>query len=183
MEFGAWVFIVLWVIILLWNLLMIAYMILGVCKKTTQAPYISSFDKDIRVMKEKLVLKHGLSLVDLWCWDGKAMRFFANIYWMKCEGFDINFYAIVIGKILTYFSPQRNTVHLFLKNFFKADLSKFDYIYVYLLPVQLKAIESRIWKHKKKETIIIANSFQFSEHTPFEIIENEKGKKVIFLYK
>jgi hypothetical protein len=40
-------------------------MVLGVFKKTTQAPYISSFDKDIRVMKEKLVLKHGLSLIDL----------------------------------------------------------------------------------------------------------------------
>jgi len=182
---GFWDWFALWlcVFIFLGNALMIVYMVLGVFKKTTQAPYISSFDKDIRVMQEKLVLKHGLSLIDLWCWDGKAMRFFANIYWMKCVGFDINFYAIVIGKILTYFSPQRKNIQFFMKNFFKADLSKFDYIYVYLLPVQLKAIESRIWKHKKKETIIIANSFQFFEHTPFEIIENEKGKKVIFLYK
>gem|GEM_PF-5082030 len=53
------------VLIFLGNALMIVYMVLGVFKKTTQAPYISSFDKDIRVMKEKLVLKHGLSLIDL----------------------------------------------------------------------------------------------------------------------
>ncbi|MEI6426317.1 MAG: class I SAM-dependent methyltransferase [Candidatus Absconditabacteria bacterium] len=165
------------------NALMIGYMVLGVFKKTTQAPYISSFTKDILVMKKKLHLKHGSSLIDLGCGDGKAMRFFVNTYGLKCVGFDINFYAIVIGKILTYFSPQRKNIQFFMKNFFKADLSKFDYIYVYLLPVQLKAIESRVWKYKKKETIIVSNTFQFTEHTPFEIIENEKGKKVIFLYK
>jgi hypothetical protein len=92
-------------------------------------------------------------------------------------------YAITIGKIITYFDVKRKNIRFNLKNFFLADLSTFDYIYVYLLPVQLKSIESWIWKHKKKESIIISNTFQFAEHTPFEIIENEKGKKVIFLYK
>lgn len=183
MGFGAWVLSLLWVIIILANLLMIAYMILWILRKTKQAPYVSSFNKDILVMKNHLHIKSGLSLIDLWCWDGKAMRFFVNTYWLKCVGFDINFYAIVLGKILTYFSSHKKHINFFMKNFLDADLSKFDYIYVYLLPDQLAAIESWVWKTKRKDTIIIANTFQFAEHTPFEIIENEKRKKVIFLYK
>lgn len=183
MGVGVWFLLGLCILIFLWNMLMIWYMVLGIFKKTTQAPYVSSFNKDILLMKKHLHLKNGLSLIDLWCWDGKAMRFFANTYWMKCVGFDINFYAIVIGKFLTYFSPHKKQISFFMKNFFKADLSKFDYIYVYLLPVQLKAIESRIWTTKRADTIIVANTFQFAEHTPFEIIENEKWKKVIFLYR
>lgn len=183
MGLGAWLLIVLWVIIVLANLLMIGYMILWIFKKTTQAPYVSSFNKDILVMKNYLHLKNGSSLIDLWCWDGKAMRFFASFYWMKCMGFDINFYAIVIGKILTYFSPQKNQIQFFMKNFLDADLSTFDYIYVYLLPDQLATIESRIWEHKKKDSVIIANTFQFAGHESFQVIQNDKGKKVIFLYK
>lgn len=63
------------------------------------------------------------------------------------------------------------------------DLSKFDYIYVYLLSEQLRSIEDWIWKTAKKDTIIIANTFQFEKHKPFEIIKNRIGKPRIFLYK
>ena len=183
MTLGTLLLLFLVFAVFVWNVVMIGYMVLWLFKKTTQAPYVSSFNKDIRVMKHKLHLKSGLSLIDLWCWDGKAMRFFANTYWMKCVWFDINFYAITLGKIITYFSSHRGTMHFYMKNFLEADLSTFDYIYVYLLPPQLASIESRLWEHKKKDTVIIANTFQFAKHKPFESIENEKWKKVIFLYK
>lgn len=63
------------------------------------------------------------------------------------------------------------------------DLSTFDYIYVYLLPVQLAFIEDWVWSTMKEDAIIIANSFQFKNHKPFEVIKNKKGKPSIFLYK
>ena len=69
------------------------------------------------------------------------------------------------------------------KNFMQVNLSSFDYIYVYLLPVQLAFIEDWVWKNIKKDAIIIANSFQFKEHKPIEIIKDKKGKPCIFLYK
>jgi hypothetical protein len=65
MEFSFWLYVVLGVLIVLGNLLMIGYMILGIIKKTVQAPYISSFDRDIFVMKKHLNLKSGFSLIDL----------------------------------------------------------------------------------------------------------------------
>jgi hypothetical protein len=170
-------------VIFVWNVVMIGYMVLWIFKKTIQAPYVSSFNKDIRVMRNKLHLKSGLSLIDLWCWDGKAMRFFASTYWMKCVWFDINFYAITLGKIINYFSSHKSKIRFYMKNFMEADLSTFDYIYVYLLPPQLASIESRLWENKKKDSVIITNTFLFAKHKPFERIENEKWKKVINLYK
>jgi len=58
----------------------------------------------------------------------------------------------------------------------KIDLSTFDYVYVYLLPKQLAFIEDWLWKNIGKDTIIISNSFQFKNHTPFEVIKDKKGK-------
>jgi hypothetical protein len=34
-----------------------------------------------------------------------------------------------------------------------------------------------------KNTIIVSNSFEFAQHKPFQIIQNEKWKDKIFLYK
>jgi hypothetical protein len=65
---------------------------------------------------------------------------------------------------------------LIKSDFMKIDLSTFDYIYVYLLPKQMAFIEDWIWKNIKKDAIIVSNSFQFKNHTPFEIIKDKKGK-------
>lgn len=64
-----------------------------------------------------------------------------------------------------------------------ADIHGYDYIYVYLLPEQMAAIESRIFSQMKDDAIIISNSFQFAKHTPYNTIKNAQGKDSIFLYK
>jgi len=65
----------------------------------------------------------------------------------------------------------------------EADLENYDYIYVYLRAEQMEKIEHRIRETKKKETVIISNTFQFKEHIPFHIIQNKYGVDSIFLYQ
>lgn len=69
------------------------------------------------------------------------------------------------------------------KDFLLADIHIYDYIYVYLLPMQMAAIEDWIFKTMKSDAIIISNSFQFAKHTPYEVIKDKNGKPSIFLYK
>jgi hypothetical protein len=72
---------------------------------------------------------------------------------------------------------------MYKQDFSKANLSRYDYIYVYLLPQQMAAIESWIFEHMSTHAIIISNSFQFAIHKPYEVIKDKKGKPSIFLYK
>jgi hypothetical protein len=44
-------------------------------------------------------------------------------------------------------------------------------------------IENWIWKNKKKEAIVIANSFVFSQHKPFKIFSNGKKRSCVSLYR
>lgn len=74
-------------------------------------------------------------------------------------------------------------IHLYNKNLFKADLKKYDYIYLYLWSSQLALMENWIFSTIKKDTIIISNSFTFKDHKPFQTVKNRWGKDAIFLYK
>ncbi len=150
-------------------------------RRRTFAMYVPSFDRHIRLMNQ-LKLVRGKRLVDLWCGDGKAMRFFWRTFGVQCDGYEIQHMPYVYGKILNklFWYPD---LKLLKKDFLLADIHVYDYIYVYLLPEQMAQIESRIFKHMKQDAIIISNSFQFAIHKPFDTIKDSRGKPSIFLYK
>lgn len=150
-------------------------------RKNTLAMYVPSFDRHIRLMKA-LKLVRGKRLVDLWCGDGKAMRFFTQEFGLQCDGYEIQFFPYYYGRLLNYFLwyPQ---LKLYKKDFSQADLKRYDYIYTYLLPKQMAEIESRIFNHINSHSIIISNSFQFAVHKPYEVIKNAKWIPSIFLYR
>ena len=125
---------------------------------------------------KKLELQKWKKIVDLWCGDGKALRFFEKEFWLKWVWYDINHFAITYGKILN--KLLKSNIKLYRQNFIWIDLQKFDYIYVYLFPEFMEKIEDWIFEDKKKDTIIISNSFKFKKHKPFKIV----GEK-IYLYR
>jgi len=149
---------------------------------TKKAPYIPSFDRQLKLMRE-LGLQEWSTMVDLWCWDWKALRFFSKEYWLKeLDWFDINLYAILKWRRKNKRQNFQN-IKLYRKNLFKVDLKKYDYIYVYLWPTQLEIMEDWIWENKKEWARIISNSFQFKKHKPIIKIKNKKGIDTIFFYE
>jgi len=158
------------------------FMLWPVFGKYKKAPYVPSFDYHLNLIKKNLKLRKWAKIVDLWCGDGKALRFFSKNFWLKGEGYDINAAALRYGKILNRFHKEKN-VKLIKANFEKAELKKYDYIYIYLFPNQLAEIEKRVFSNISDQAIIISNSFQFGKHKPFKTIKNNKGKDSIFLYK
>ena len=172
---------ILLVVVLAFTLRVVYELFSFVFRKDKSAMYVPSFDRHIRLMKQ-LKLTRGKKLVDLWCGDGKAMRFFTQQFGLQCDGYELLSFPYCYGKLLNLFLwyPQ---IHLYKQNFLQADLKRYDYVYVYLLPNQMADIESRIFQNIKFDAIIISNSFQFAVHKPYKVITNKKGKPSIFLYK
>ena len=156
------------------------YVVVSCFLPNKRAPFVPSFDKDLKLM-EQLNLVRWKKIVDLGCGNAKALRFFACKFWLVGDGYDINFFAILFAKFINRFRWYK--IKVFWKNLYKADLKKYDYIYVFLFPWQLANMEDWIRKNTKKNCIIISNSFYFKKHKPFEIIKNKKGYGVIYLYK
>jgi len=150
---------------------------------TGWVPYISTFDKDLYVIKKHLELKEWKKIVDLGCWDGKVLRFIAQKFNLtKIDWFDLNGFAIHYWKFLNKLFWIKN-IHLERKNFKKVDISWYDYIYVYLMPDCLAKIEDWLFGNMWKETIIISNTFTFEKHQPYDTIRNKKGNPRIHFYK
>ena len=182
-----WTFILKIIVIVILSLLCLAifaYNIYIFCNMfSKKAPYVGSFARHLKIMKKKLKLKKGATLLDLGCGDGKAMRFFRKNFDLgQIDGYEINIFAIVRSRIIHLFLKPKK-LKIYKKNFIHAEIPKYDYIYVYLLPDQLASIEWWLFDCIKKDAIVITNSFQFPKKKPFKVYNNPKGKKSIFLYK
>lgn len=174
--------IIIAVVVIIWAIVFFVYMIKSIFFSPKRAPYISTFDRHLELMKQ-LDIKPKTNLVDLWCWNGKALRFFMkNFKLNEADGYDINRFAIYKWKLINKRQKHTN-ITLNRSDFSRADLKKYDYIYVYLRDTQLEDIEEWIWKEKKIWTIVISNTFQFKNHKPYKIIKNKQGRDTIFLYK
>ena len=164
-------------IILILIVLIIWYYYISFIKSLffTKVPYVWTFNRQLKILK-KLDLKKGSKILDLWCGDGKALRFFEKEFWLKWTWYDINSFAINYGKLIN--KIKKSNIKLIKANFIWKDISWYDYIYIYLFPEFMEKIEDWIFKNKKENTIIISTAFTFKKHKPFKIIDWK-----IYLYK
>jgi hypothetical protein len=173
---------ILIILVLIGTIIFFWYILKSIFFSQKKAPYISTFDRHLELMKQ-LDIKPKTNLVDLWCWNWKALRFFMNNFKLnEADGYDINRFAIYKWKWINKRQKHTN-IKLNRSDFSKADLKKYDYIYVYLRDTQLEDIEDWIWQDKKDWAIVISNTFQFKKHKPFKTYKNKQGKDTIFLYK
>lgn len=146
------------------------------------APFVPSFKKDLKVLK-KLELEKNKKILDLGCGNWKALRFFKkNFNIQKWVGYDVNFAAIIQWKLINKFKWIKN-INLNKKNFKKANLKEYKYIYIYLFPELLEKIEDWLFENISQNTIIISNSFEFDNRKAFRILTNQDNKDKIYMYK
>jgi len=145
-------------------------------------PQVSTFKSDFKVLEEWLK-KYNLEwkkILDLWSWIWKAIRFFEKKFKMKATWYEIDLSNTLIAKLLNKIFYSKTKVIKW--NYFKADLSEFDYIYVYLFPELMEKVEEKIWKDAKKDTIIFVNAFKLKKHQPIDIFY-KNWKEKILVYK
>lgn len=182
MKFALWIFLLLLVLLMVgtYSFALISWLISLV--RTKWVPYVPSPNIYLNLIKDFVKIKPNSKMVDLGCWDWKALRFFAKNYWTIWDWYEIDIYSTTLGRLINKIFKIKN-VNINVANFFKADLSKYDYVYVYLLPDLLANIESRVFENIKDDTIIISSGFEFALHKPFETLKDPKWKDRVYLYK
>jgi SAM-dependent methyltransferase len=148
-----------------------------------QAPTVGTYSSHYDLMKKKLKWVDGWSLVDLGCGDGKLLRFMKNQYNFSCvDGIDNNLMVVYRWRFLNFLFNKKN-IHLYYGDIQQIDISKYDYIYLFLLPKHLDNIQNRLQDNMKSNAIIVCNTFEFSKWEPYQIIRSDDSKSVIRLYK
>ena len=148
-----------------------------------KVPLVWTFLSDFNVMK-KWLKKYNLKwkyLVDLWSWTWKVLRFFEREFNMKTTGYEIDLWNILIAKFFNKIFWLK--AKIVKKSYFDTNLSKYDYIYIYLYPELIEKIQEKIWYDCKEWTIIFSNAFKLKKYKPIEILKDEKWNDEIYIYK
>ena len=146
----------------------------------TGVPFVNSRKKIIDFLVKEIKIEPGKVLYDLGCGDGKVIFNLAkNNLQAKFVGYELNPSLIWIAKVFRKL-PNVQYQH---QNFYKVDVSKADYVFLFLFPELMDKLLSKLEKELKSGAIVISNSFKFSKKQPFKAIESPIALENLYFYQ
>lgn len=126
----------------------------------TGAPFVPSTKNTAVSMIRLAKLKKGMKIYDLGSGDGRLLLLAAQ---QRCSavGFEINPFLVLLCKLRFLLHPLRSKMRTQWKNFWYADISDADVIFVYLLPWRMEKLASYLKKQLKPGALVVSNSFIF----------------------
>lgn len=136
------------------------------------APYVPTKKKLApEILKEVKFKKNGL-FVELGSGDGRIIRTAVKNYPIRGMAVDINSLLIIWSKFLSKLDGTKNKINFVVKNILAVDLTKADYIYLFLFPALIEKLVPKFNNELKRGTVIISHGF------PVEKYKNKLIKKV-----
>ena len=151
----------------------------------TGAPFVPSTNPTAQTMIRLARIKQGMRVYDLGAGDGKLL-FLATKKGATAVGLEINPLLVLWTRIKKMLSRQSKTefnpaggVTVRWKNFWHADLSDADVVFVYLLPWRMEKLATKLKRECKPGTLIVSNSFIFPR---WKILRDDK-KLHVYVFK
>lgn len=128
------------------------------------SPYVPTRSKVILdILKEVRFKRNGL-FVELGSGDARMVRAAVKKYRLKGMAVDINGLINFWARILSKLDKTNKDIIYKTENIFDTDLTKADYLYLFLMPDLLKKLVQKFDGELKKGTIIISHGFPIKEY-------------------
>jgi SAM-dependent methyltransferase len=144
----------------------------------TGAPFVPSINSTAIAMIRLARITPGTMVYDLGSGDGRLLLLAAG-KGARAVGFEINPFLVFWSTIQTFFSPHRGRAKTIWKNFWRANISGADVVFVYLLPWRMQALEKKLRNELKPGAIVVSNSFIF----PNWIILRQDAKAHVYVFR
>ncbi len=146
----------------------------------TGVPFVKSKKVLVEKIKEANILKDDTTFCDLGSGDGSFLyelaKEFPHIHFI---GYEINIFLYIFSKLFNHL-PNIKFYH---QDFFKVDLSQFDYIYAFLLSPLMERLVPKIQKEAKKSCYVIVNTFAFKNLKPVKEIGSANPLESLYFYQ
>ena len=147
------------------------------------APYVPTKKKlTLEILKEVKFKKNGL-FVELGSGDGRIIRTAVKNYSIFGMAVDVNGLLILWSKILSKLDGTYTRIDFVNKNILSIDLTKADYIYLFLFPALIEKLFPKFDKELKKGTVIISHGFPVSEYKNKLIKKVERNPFPTYYYR
>lgn len=148
---AAWLFLIVQILfLLLFFFLCLSFL--------TGAPFVPSTKNVAATMIAFAKIRKGMKVYDLGSGDGKLL-FLAAACGANAVGLEINPYLVLLTAVKTLLSPYRRLIHTYWKNFWSADFSDADVVFIYLIPWRMDRLEQKLLRELKPGAKIVSNSF------------------------
>jgi SAM-dependent methyltransferase len=138
------------------------------------APYFPSLKPHIKAALDLLDLKEGDVVYDLGCGDGRFLKAAAR-QGCKAVGYELNPFMFLYSWVTTRKYSRRVKVRF--GNFWKADISKADAMFIFLLDKYMEQLDEKLSKEAKKGLKLASHTFK----VPGKKISAQKYG--VYLYK
>lgn len=145
-----------------------------------KTPYYPSSTKqlDEAFANLNIKLKEPVKFIDLGSGDGRI------VVWGTHQGFvstgvEYNPFLSLLSRLnLMLFAKKKDVSwQIINSNFSKVDLSKYNFVYLFIYPEYMNLIKDRLFKELPKGSVILCNTFHFEN-----IIEDSKYKRFYLYY-
>jgi SAM-dependent methyltransferase len=165
-----WVFWIVWVIGLLIILTYAIVLPFG-------APYLPTMKKQREEALDLLAPKPGQTFVDLGCGDGRMLALAAS-RGLKAIGYELNPFLALYAWITT--RRYRKQVKVKLANFWHADLSSADGVFVFLIDHFMRRLDNLMRRSVHgRQLKLVSYSFKIPAKKP----ARQRGALFLYVYK
>lgn len=149
--------------------LLIFYLLLAFL---TGAPYVPSTKLTANAMIRLAEINKNSIIYDLGSGDGRLLNHSMLQGAKKAIGYEINPYLVFVSRIRFLLSPFKKTVHIYLKNFWNANIHDADVVFIYLLPWRMQQLKKKLLTELKPGARVVSNSFIFPDWNVLRSDEN-----------
>ena len=128
------------------------------------SPYVPTRNKVVLDILKKIKFRRGRLFVELGSGDARMIRIAVKKYHLKGLAVDINGLINLWAKLLSKFDNTNKDIIFKTENIFDTNLTKSDYLYLFLMPDLLKKLVPKFDQELKKGTIIISHGFPIKEY-------------------
>jgi hypothetical protein len=167
----------------IWLVLAGLFLLIAVIWLTVPAfyglPWIPTREKRIRRALELAKLKPGETLFDLGAGDGRVLIMAVKEFEADAVGIEVGPAQWALGWLRILFSGSRMKARMRCGNFYKADLSGADVVFVYLTSSQTSRLRSLLERDLRPGARVVSIAADFPEWEPRKV----DRESLIFLYQ
>ncbi len=107
-------------------------------------------------MLKKQFKLQGKTFIDIGCGDGRVLQL-AEQQGAKCVGYEISIPTFLLAK---YKTRSNSNIKIFFKNFWKQELTNYDFIYIFMQQKPMVKFYQEVWPKLKPQTVVVSAAFR-----------------------
>lgn len=180
-----------WILLVIFEFFLLLFLIViflsGIVSNFYGAPYVPLPKKIIPEILKFAEFNSNGTFYDLGCGDGRILIEAVRIFGIKkAVGYEVSPWPYLKAKFLIRREKLGDKIKILRQDFFKADLSQADIVFIYLFHKVVEKLAPKFEKELKTGSKIISVSFPIGEPEKFnlKLIKSGKvGRFTTYIYK